>query len=112
MKQLDVFLSPLASFKLERLFNYIEGEWGTRSKDKFKMKFVQSIERISTHPGSCKRVEAFPDLRRCVITKQTSFFYRVIEDEIEIVTVVDNRQNPEKIWKEIEEQFPSDLDSL
>lgn len=91
-----VFLSPMAVFKLESLFEYLEEKWGIRSKNKFQSKLIQSNEKISQFPVSCELVEEFPELRRCVVSRQTSFFYRLKESEIEIVTVVDNRQDPER----------------
>lgn len=100
----------MAAYKLERLFEYLEEEWGFHSKEKFREKLILTIEKISQYPGSCIVVEEFPELRRCVVSRQTSFFYRVLENEIEVVTVVDNRQNPEKIWQEVKEQFSADGD--
>ena len=39
----------------------------------------------------------------CVVSKQTTFFYRVnnIRNEIEIITVFDTRQAPEKLDDEV-----------
>lgn len=45
----------------------------------------------------------FPDLFNDIITKQTSVIYRFNESQstVEIVTIFDNRQDPEKLQKEI-----------
>lgn len=42
-------------------------------------------------------------LYKCIVTKQTTFFYRINmkEKEIEIITFFDTRQNPNKLYKEI-----------
>jgi len=39
-----------------------------------------------------------------VVTKQTTFFYRVnfAKEEIEIITLFDTRQNPDKLKKQLE----------
>jgi len=105
MKQQEVFLSPLAEFKLELLLEYIENEWGLKSKRNFLVKLQRNTEKISIAPESCERSIEFADLYKCVVTKQTTFFYRIAEDAIEIVTVIDNRQNPDKIAEEIKEHF-------
>jgi hypothetical protein len=36
-------------------------------------------------------------LRKSVLTPQTSIYYRLNNNEIQIVTLFDNRQNPEKL---------------
>jgi hypothetical protein len=40
-------------------------------------------------------------LYKCVVTKQSSFYYRIRNNEIEIITLFDNRQNQSKIFEEI-----------
>ncbi|MDI6401105.1 hypothetical protein QLX67_03790 [Balneolaceae bacterium ANBcel3] len=36
------------------------------------------------------------------MSKQTSFFYRFNSEELEIITIFDNRRNPDNIDSEIE----------
>jgi hypothetical protein len=38
-------------------------------------------------------------LRKCVLNKQTSIFYKVTEKTVFIVALFDNRRDPEKISK-------------
>jgi hypothetical protein len=40
-----------------------------------------------------------------VVTKQTTFFYRVnfAKEEIEIITLFDTRQNPDKLKKQLDQ---------
>lgn len=56
-------------------------------------------------PEGFQRSEIRPELRKVVITRQTSALYEISGETIFIVTVFDNRQYPEKIEKEIEEHF-------
>lgn len=44
-------------------------------------------------PLSFPESERYTGLRRCVVHKFTSIYYRVKDDEVEILAVVDNRQN-------------------
>lgn len=98
---MKVFLSPLAERQLELLLGYIEVEWGKKSRTKFLGKIKKCFTSISHQPKSCPESEAFPNLFKCVVTKQTSFYYRIIHNEIEIISVSDNRQDPEKIEEEL-----------
>lgn len=104
---MKVFLSPLATLKLDLLLEYLETNWGQASKFKFLIKFKNQLNTISSHPKSSKQSETFTDIYVCVITKHTSFLYQILEDkkEIEIITVFDNRQDPEKLAIEIKKHF-------
>ncbi len=100
---LKVFLSPLAEWKLELLLEHIEFNWSRKSRDKFLAKILKSFDKVAKYPKSCRESEEFPDLFECVVTKQTSFYYRIKSDEIEIITVTDNRQDPNRIKEELKQ---------
>ncbi|MCG2589217.1 type II toxin-antitoxin system RelE/ParE family toxin [Rhodohalobacter sulfatireducens] len=102
---MKVFLSPLAEYKLTKLLLYLEEEWGKPSKEKFLQKLEQKSSQISSHPRSNPQTEEFDDIYWCVVTTQSSFYYRILNKEIEIITITDNRQNPDKIIKEIRSYF-------
>ena len=105
MSALKVYLSPLAEFKLDLLLQYLETEWGHKSKLDFLDKLKVSVGRISTFPKSCPESQEIPGVFKCVVTRQTSFYYRINSDAIEIITVIDNRQDPAKISDEIKKHF-------
>jgi plasmid stabilization system protein ParE len=102
---MKVFLSPLAEKKLQLLLEYLEKEWAKRGREEFLAKLIIKFDQISTHPQSCIKSKDFPELYKCIVTKQTSFFYRIKSDEIEVITVIDNRQDPEKTREEIKKHF-------
>ena len=39
----------------------------------------------------------YENIYKCVVNKQVSLYYRVLELKIQIVGLIDNRQNPEKL---------------
>lgn len=104
---MKVFLSALAEYKLTKLIIYLEEEWGKPAKEKFLKKLKQKFEQISSHPESNPKTADFDDIHWCVVTPQSSFYYRILkkEKEIEVVTITDNRQNPDSIIKEIRSHF-------
>lgn len=104
---MKVYLSPLAEYKLIRLTEYLEEEWGVSSKNKFLDKLKQKFDQISLQPESSPITEDFDTVYWSVVTHQCSLYYRVQENEIEIITISDNRQDPEKIRKEITSVFNS-----
>ena len=98
-----VFLSELAENKLLKLTDFLIENWSLKVKNDFIKKLTSKIEQISDQPESCPQSSEFNGLFKCVVTKQTTFYYRVNfeKKEIEIITVFDSRQNPNKLQKDI-----------
>lgn len=96
---MHVFLSELAENKLLDLTDYLLRKWNLKVKNDFIDKFSNKIHQIALYPESCMQSNDFEGLYKCVVTKQTTFYYRVdlIKQEIEIITVFDTRQTPDKL---------------
>ena len=96
-----VDISKTAQKKLDKLLDFLIEEWSERVKREFVLKLDQSIKILKSQP------EAFPEsnlrkgLRKCVITKQTTLYYRYNSRKIFLVTLFDTRQNPKKVNKDI-----------
>jgi len=101
---MKVFLSELAESKLLKLSVYLLENWNLKTRDKFIEKLTEKIKQISLQPKSCPESSEFKGLYKCVVTKQTTFYYRISTElnEIEIITVFDTRQSPNKLKKDIE----------
>ncbi len=101
---MKVYLSELAEEKLIILSDYLLAHWNLETKDRFIKKLTNKINQISKQPESCPQSASFKGLFKCVVTKQTTFYYRVNHElkEIEIITIFDSRQNPSKLSKEVE----------
>lgn len=101
---MKVYLSELAEQKLLELNLYLLENWGKRIRDKFLEKLSAKIEQITNQPESCPQSIKFRGIYKCVVTKQTTFYYRILSEknEIEIITFFDTRQAPEKLRNNIE----------
>ncbi|RCS28536.1 type II toxin-antitoxin system RelE/ParE family toxin [Polaribacter sp. WD7] len=101
---MKVFLSELAETKLLKLSEYLLENWNIKTRDKFISKLTEKIKQISIQPESCPKSFEFENLYKCVVTKQTTFYYRINSDkqEVEIITIFDTRQNPERLNEDIE----------
>ena len=101
---MKVFLSELAESKLVELSEYLLEKWNLKTRNKFISKLTEKIKQISSQPESCPKSTEFDGLYKCVVTKQTTFYYRILNqsNEIEIITIFDTRQNPDKLKKDIE----------
>lgn len=96
-----VVISKTAERKLDKLFEYLITEWSVKVKTDFVKKLDSSIEIIKNQPEIFPESKKGKSLRKCVITKQTTLFYRYNSKRINIVTIFDTRQNPNKLDKEI-----------
>lgn len=101
MKKHKVYLSPVAEFKLNSLIEYLNFEWGEKSKQKFLKELTQCIAKIESFPESCPKSDAYSGIYKCVVSKLTSFYYRIKDEEIEIITLTDNRQDSDQLLEEI-----------
>lgn len=90
---MKIFLSNIANQQLNDLAIYLEVKWSIRVRDNFLAKFDRSMNSIALMPLSYPASDKFSGLRKCVVTSQTSVFYRIHNDAVEIIFVVDNRQH-------------------
>tara|TARA_R110002051_G_scaffold89242_1_gene157364 strand:- start:244 stop:543 length:300 start_codon:yes stop_codon:yes gene_type:complete len=97
----QIITSKTAKNKLEKLFYYLTTHWNLEVKSNFVKKLDKSIEAIKLHPESFPESYEKKGLHRCVITKQTTLFYRFTSKKIIIVTIFDTRQNPNKLNKDL-----------
>jgi len=100
---MKVFLSELAELKLLKLNKHLLENWSKKVRDNFIDKLSDRIKQISKQPKSCPESSEFIGLYKCVVTKQSTFYYRILEtkNEIEIITLFDTRQNPKKLKKDL-----------
>ncbi len=97
----NIKLSKRASNKLGALLDYLESDWSVNVKNEFIKKLDKSLLLIRNNPDSFQNSMSVKGLYRCLVTKQTTLFYRYDDRYIYIVTLFDNRQNPKRLNKEI-----------
>lgn len=78
------------------ILDYLEENWTKKELLKFTAKTSKTIVQISKTP------KAFPaskkrNIRKCVLIKQVSIYYRIKKSEIELLTFWDNRRKPKKL---------------
>ncbi len=73
--------------------NQIENKWGTKSAEKFVRDTHKLINLISTQPYLFNASYTL-NIRKAVISKQTSMFYEVHSAHVSILFFWDNRQEP------------------
>lgn len=105
-----IILSKRTSKKLDKLIKYLETEWSMKVKKDFIKKLDKSLKHIQQFPDSFESTDFVKGLHRCVVTKQTTLYYRYNERLIEIVTLFDNRMNPDKLREETNKTKDFEID--
>lgn len=91
---LAVVFSDVATDMLISIGEFIENKWGVKQTQKFLEKAHKTIGLASEYPYMFKASSLSDDIRIGLISHQTSFYYRIQENEIIILFFWDNRQEP------------------
>lgn len=86
---IEVIWSPQAEISYLGILSYIIDEWSVKDADNFDNKTERLIEKLKTNLSLCPKSKIV-DLRKCLITHQTSMVYRVVGNCIEIVDFISN----------------------
>ena len=91
--KLEIILTPNAEDTFLSIVSFIQEKWGVASAEKFIETTSKVLNNISQQPFIFKAYQD-KDVRKGLITKQTSVVYRVLHDRIEVLFFWDNRQEP------------------
>lgn len=93
----QVIWSPLAEQDLDSLLNYLHTAWNDSVVNQFLDELEFLIKQISTNPHQFPLAHKKKKVRKCVISKHNSLFYREAKQEIQILRLFDTRQHPGKL---------------
>jgi plasmid stabilization system protein ParE len=85
--------------ELNQIYDYLEENWTDREIRKFSINLDDTLNLLCKFPFIYQASEHNQNIRRCVLSKQTSIYYYVdVKNEsITILSLFDNRQNPDKL---------------
>ena len=93
----QIVFSPLAISDLDRILNYLQANWSEEVKDSFFDIIDNAVSQISKNPKQFPLIHKSKEIRKCVLTRQNTLFYRFSKGEITILRIFDSRQNPDKL---------------
>ena len=79
-----------------QLLEYIITNFGNKKGEEIFQKIENILELIAENPEMFPSSRKKPELRKCVFSKQTSIYYRIKNNYIEIVSFRPNGIDPEK----------------
>ena len=93
----NITWSAEARKNLNAIIHYLENNWTEKELKQFTKLLDRSINTIAINPNLFPIFSHSTKVRKCVISKQTSIFYHIDESEVSLITLFDNRQNPERL---------------
>ncbi len=94
MSSFPVRYSSRAYFEYENILDYIVTRFGHSVALKVDLYFEEIISQISINPFLFPVSDKLKNIRRCVISKQTSLYYRFNGEFVEIVSFRGNMMDP------------------
>lgn len=94
-----LFWSDSALAELKRIIFYLEENWSEKEISTFSRELENAIKLISDNPTIFQIAISHQNLRRAVIAKHNTLYYRINGGSIEIISLFSHRQNPKNLNK-------------
>jgi len=92
-----IIWSPLAENDFGNILEYLNEKWGEKVAYQFIEITSNVLLQISIKPKLFPLINKRLKIRKCVLTKHNSIYYREIVTQIEILRIYDTRQDPDKL---------------
>lgn len=92
-----IIWSPSAQSDLENIIDYLMYSWGKKVTSKFLNRMTNLTRQIAINPEQYPVIHQKLNIRKCVLTKQNTHFYRMKNNQVEIIRIYDTRQNPKNL---------------
>lgn len=96
-KTFNVVISKRAQKEIIKTFEYIQQKFGKSSANKMIDKLDKVILKISVNPKMFPETSKKVSRHKCVLSKQSSIYYDVAGNQINILAFRDNRMNPKTL---------------
>jgi plasmid stabilization system protein ParE len=100
-----VFLTPTAKADLENISNWLFEKWSLGVLANFLALYEAKVLIISEYPSRYPIIHQASKLRKAVLTKHNIILYREMDDHIEMISIFDTCQDPDKIGALFEESW-------
>jgi len=97
LKNKKVIWSPVAQEDLISILDYLQNKWSQRVINKFINKIDDNVGLIIEDPKIFPIINQELQIRKCVVTKQNTLYYREVSEGVEIARLFDSRQDPRKL---------------
>lgn len=91
-----IIILKRAEQKVKKVYAYLLEKWSEKVADEFYKKFEKTVHTISLQPGIGRPSTKKPGIRRKLVTKHNCLYYRIKDDSVIIINMLDTRRNPMK----------------
>jgi len=89
--------SPLAEKDFFNILVYLQEQWDKRVLENFIEITERLLSQIVINPNQFPLINKKRKIRKCVLTKHNTLFYKFRRQSIEILRIYDTRQDPKKL---------------
>lgn len=82
---------------LQKILDYLDEIWTIREVRKFVKQLDNRLQLLEQNPFSFPVFIQSTKLRKSVLTKHISIYYQIVDQNIRLISIFDNRQNPKRI---------------
>ena len=93
----EIIWAPLAVNDFAGILDFVSKNWDNKVANQFIEIAEDAIDQISGNPRQFPLIYRKAKIRRCVLTKHNSLFYREFKTQIDILRIFDTRQDPDTI---------------
>ncbi|HMP29502.1 MAG TPA: type II toxin-antitoxin system RelE/ParE family toxin [Saprospiraceae bacterium] len=91
---LKIFWTDNALKELQNTIEYLQEHWSEKELRSLAHNLEKTLELISNNPNIFQSSEYKKDIRRAVVMKLNTLYYRVNGNTVEFISFFSNRQNP------------------
>lgn len=93
----QIIWSPLSENDFVSILEYLQENWEPKVAEGFIEITFSSVSQISINPKQFPLIYKNKKIRKCILTKHNTLYYRERKDSVDILRIYDNRQDPKKI---------------
>ena len=89
-----IIWSPSSESDFANILGYIDKNWGNQVAVNFIDLTEDILDQISQNPRQFPICYKRKKIRKCVLTKHNTLFYRESKTNVDLLRIFDTRQNP------------------
>ena len=95
--EFKITISERAKINLESVIEYLKTNWSDKVLKDFLKKLQKKTDLLRTNPFMFANSDIKVEVRKCLITKHNAIYYRILKNEVEIITIHDTRKDPKSL---------------
>lgn len=91
----EIVWSAEAERDLKEIYLYLSETSSLKAVEDFLKQVEKKTSMLLSMPFMYPEVVGLEGIRRCLLTSNIAFYYKILDLQIRIIALVDNRQNPD-----------------